>query len=775
MNFTPSLQWNDPSDQDPPVDLLDAAGGSTLVARALFRRGILHPQAARAFLDPRVYRPADPYDLPDLEKGVERVFRAIRSHQVIGVWGDFDVDGQTSTTLLVSVLSQLGAKVQYHIPVRSQESHGITVPYLKEFLDQGVELVLTCDTGITAHEAVDYANQRGVDMVITDHHSLPENLPAAFAAIDPQRLPIGHPLRTIPGVGTAFVFAQALCAGLNRPELAADQLDLVALGTVADVATLVGDARYQVQLGLQTLRKARRLGLQKIYELSELNPEHMSEEQIGFMIGPRMNALGRLSDANPIVEFLTTSDQGKAKEFAHQLEGLNFERRVLTSQIFQGALAQIERDPALLEKPALILDHPEWPAGVIGIVASRLVELYNRPVILLNSGPGGLVRGSARSIEGVNVTQAIASAASLLTGYGGHPMAAGMALKPENLPAFRRQVWADVEKQLGADLPVKEINIDASIDLAQISLDMVADIERLAPFGAGNPPVLLATRDLRILEANTMGKNADHLILVVEDRQGNSRRVVWWNSSTDLLPEGPFDLAYTLRANNYRGQAEVQLEWQFARALQAHIVAGSGGKTSLYEILDLRDQTDPSVVLAQIPAGAVIWAEGITVTGLEVSNRLAIQAADTLVIWNPPASREILLDVLQAAKPQKVILCAFQEPPDRPQAFLERLTGMVRYGLRNREGRLNLNALAAGSGQRIATIESGLNWIIARGYVRVLARQGSVWTLAEGGVPEHSVAGRLEQQINGQLAETASFRSFYRRTEPAGLLSVHFV
>ncbi len=771
MILTPEIKWIDPPDGSPPQTMIDQAEGSALLAQALLRRGIATPELAKAFLDPLYYRPAAPTDLPDLDKGVERIRRAIQAQELIGVWGDFDVDGQTSTTLLVSVLRGLGARVCFHIPIRSKELHGITVPYLKDFLDTGVQVLLSCDTGVSAQPAVEYANNRGVEVVITDHHTLPDQLPPAYAIVNPQRLPEGHPLRTIPGAGTAYVFAEELCRRMDRPELAAAQLDLVALGTVADVATLSGDARYHVQLGLQRLRKAERLGLQKIYARAELDPSNMTEEQIGFMIGPRLNALGRLDDANPIVEFFTTSDSQKAEIFAAQLEGLNAHRRVLTDQIFKGALARLESEPGLLEQPVLVLDHPEWAAGVIGIVASRLVELYQRPVILLNSAPGGPVHGSARSIPGVNITQAIASAASLLNGYGGHPMAAGLSLQPEKLPAFRRQVCADVQRQMGATAPVNEIGIDAYLGFDQIGIDLVANIERLSPFGQGNPVVLLATRNLKVVDATRLGKNDDHLSVIVEDPAGNTRRVVWWNSSRDLLPEGPFDLAYTVRANNYRGQNEVQLEWHNARLLHPTQTNLATPLLTLNNVLDLRAEIDPQRVLALAgrEESRCVWAEGVQRLDFPSATRQSLRPADNLVIWNPPPDQRLILNALRAVAPQRIILGCFALDKDQPRAFLEQLMGMVRFALRTQQGLVSLAGLAGALGQRETTIETGLGWVIARGYIRQVERDGGQFSLAEGGVPDKATLERLSTQLADELRETASFRAFYRRVDPAEL------
>ncbi len=407
-----------------PDDLAQAVGGHPLLAASLLRRGIHTVAAAQRFLDPAAYTPADPFDLPDMEAAVGRVRQAIEGGETILIWGDFDVDGQTSTALLVQALRDLGATVNYHIPNRFREGHGIHLETLKSLLS-GVGLLLTCDTGVAAHEAVEYAQSHFVDVVVTDHHSLPEALPQAYAVVNPMRLPEGHPMRELPGVGTAYQLIRALYG----PRPSEHLLDLVAVGIVADVMVLVDDTRYWLQRGLEILRQAERPGLRALMQRAEVDPALVTEQDIGFSIAPRLNALGRLADANPAVELLTTDDPALIAEHVSALEGLNQERRHLTRQVEAAAQAQIASDPALLKYAVLVLSHADWHSGVVGIVASRLVEEYQRPVVLLSVAEG-VASGSARSVAGCNIVQAIATQAHLLeflwrSCNGGGPAAAG--------------------------------------------------------------------------------------------------------------------------------------------------------------------------------------------------------------------------------------------------------------------------------------------------------------------------------------------------------------
>ena len=490
-------RWLDPPHVDAsPLSALDLP---LLLKQTLIRRGIVTLASARAFLHPEE-TPSTPF--PDIGNAVEIINQSIQRKDRICVWGDFDVDGQTSTALLVQTLQSLGADVVYYIPIRGKESHGVHIESLAPIIDNGIKLLITCDTGITAHEAVDYANSRNVDVVITDHHDLGETLPNAKAIINPKLLPQEHPLKHLAGVGVAYKLSEALLRSNDfsryRPTTevvttSGDLLDLVALGLIADVALLKGETRTLAQKGIRQLRKTNRIGLKVMAELSNTNLESLTEETIGFTFAPRLNALGRLSDANPAVELLTTNNPARARVLAAQIEGLNAQRRLLTSQVTEAAEAQLREHPELLNEPAIVLSHPNWPGGVVGIVANRLVDRYHKPALLLTESDDGILRGSARSIEGLHITEAISSQKESLLNFGGHPMAAGLSLQKENLPSFRRGLGRAIEKQLGEIIREEPtLQIDAWLGLDEINLELANAIEMLAPFGAGNPKLTFA-------------------------------------------------------------------------------------------------------------------------------------------------------------------------------------------------------------------------------------------------------------------------------------------
>ncbi len=834
-------RWIEPIEIPVPDDLIDAVGGNLLVARTLSRRGFSHPEDAQAFLDPDCYTPSAPSELPGMAKAAERLERAIHSGESILVWGDFDVDGQTATTLLVSALRDLGGKVEYHIPVRAVESHGVSLTALKRLLDVGaglfepnltndveagligsiakdnvgsnlvgaglagsiaidnvrsrpapttnpIKVLLTCDTGISAHEAVAYAQKKGIDVVITDHHELLPELPAAHAVVNPKMLPDGHKMRGLPGVGVAYKLAEELYIRSKRHEEVEQFHDLVALGIVADVAPATGESRYLLQRGLIQLRNPKRIGLQAIYERAELDPTWLTEEHIGFTIAPRLNALGRLSDANPAVELFTTQDVGKARLLALQIEGLNSHRQLLTNQILKVALAQIEKDRSLLDAPVLVASHPAWEAGVIGIVASRLVEMFEKPVVLIAASKDGIGRGSARSLADasgnclVDINQAIASQASLLLGYGGHTMAAGFSIPVEKIPEFRVRLVKTVERTLAAREPyTPTIAIDAYLDWGEISLELAQELERLAPFGPGNPPLALASRNLRLAGHSLLGREKEHLMLTVEDENGLQRRVIWWNGAayldTDLFPQETFDMAYSLSASTFRGQRDLQLEWMDFRPAEGAVIQ----EKATLEVVDYRQQVYPIAILQRVAKDPTleplqVWAEGrkgvdFPLEEVELKTRIELSACKTLVIWTAPPGRAELSKALEMSQAEKVVLFGIDPGDHDPQAFLERLAGMVKYATKRKSGELRIAKIAVALAQREVTVCKGLEWLEARGELRIISRESRLWKLGEEldmndkGNRDTARSEKALEGLKALLNETRSYRAWFRRSE----------
>ena len=749
------MRWLDPH----PVEI--PASFSTLnlppfIKQILLRRGISTPEEAEAFLHPDKL-PATPF--PNIGPAVDRILLAIRDGERVCVWGDFDVDGQTSTAVLVQTLRSLGANVIYYIPIRGKESHGVHIESLSPILDNGAKLIVTCDTGISAHEAVDYANSRGVDVIITDHHDLGETLPNAFAIVNPKLLPKDHLLSNLAGVGVAYKLAEALLDGEARSTVnglrSVNLLDLVALGLIADVALLKGETRSLAQKGIEALRNTGRLGLKIIAEYSGTNLETLTEETIGFTFAPRLNALGRLSDANPAVELLLTQDPARARVLAAQIEGLNAQRRLLTSQVYEAAEAQLRANPDLLTEPAIVLSHPGWPGGVVGIVANKLVDRYHKPAILLNESEDGVMRGSARSIEGLHITEAIATQKAILRNYGGHPMAAGMSLNVDKLAEFRRGLGKAIEKQLGGVIREEpSLQIDAWLELNELNLELANSLERLAPFGAGNPSLILASRDVTMKSVSTLGKTKEHRRLHIEDPSGNTQSILWWNSAGEELPEegSRFDIAYSLRASSYRGQKQATLQFEEFRITEENPIEIRKAKL---EIKDFRLQS----ATFDIQPSTLVWAEGAEKA--KGRSRFDLHQADDFAIYTTPPSPVELRKALEIVKPKTISIFAIPPTDEKPDGFLSRLAGLCKYAINQRGGSATVHELAAAMASRESAIEFGLQWLAAGGQLSFSVEEDIISLSAVRQEKNPYLQAELFIALKGVLSETSAYRKYF--------------
>jgi single-stranded-DNA-specific exonuclease len=612
---------------------------------------------------------------------------------------------------------------------------------------------------------------------VTDHHDLGPSLPNARAIVNPKQLPEKHILANLAGVGVAYKLAEALLLsqkskveGFTSPT---GLLDLVALGLIADVAVLRGETRSLARRGIQALRNTGRIGLRTMADLSGTSLDSLTEESIGFTLAPRLNALGRLGDANPAVDLLLSHDPVRARVIATQIEGLNAQRRLLTNQVYEAAETQLRENPDLLSEPAIILVNENWPGGVIGIVANRLVERYRKPAILMNQSEDGVLRGSARSVEGLHITEAITTQKEMLLGFGGHPMAAGLALEAWKLPEFRKGLGRAIEEQLGRIVRQEPtLQIDAWLKLDEISLAFAEELEALAPFGPGNPSLTSATHRVSLRSVATIGKNREHLRLAVEDADGNVQSILWWGGAGSELPEegSKFDIAYSMRASTFRGDKQVTLQFEDLKIVEevppelrkhkVEVVDYRVGAGSL--LAELQERTSSSLPALQV------WAEGADKT--KGKNRFELQPADELAIYTAPPSPAELQNVLAAVKPKKVYLFGIAPEVEKPDAFLARMAGFAKFVINQRGGKVTVAELAAATGHREGAIRLGLEWLAAGGHVSIQRDDGTVLLSRGDGQSNPYLQRELYIAVKGILAETAAYREHFQRAEAEHLM-----
>jgi len=540
-------------------------GLSPVVAQILYNRGITHEEMP-LFLRPAISAMHAPLLMRGMAEAVRRIRAAIAAGERIAVYGDFDVDGVTGTVLLHQTLSALGADCTTYVPHRATEGYGLNNGALDRLHADGVRLIVTVDCGISSAAEVEYARGLGLDVVITDHHLPPARLPAAVAILNPRQPLCAYPFKDLAGVGVTFKLASALAEGIpDGARLRREVLDLVVVGTVSDMVPLRGENRVLVRYGLPVLSHTTRVGLQALLRRAGLEHANLTTAEIGFRVGPRLNAAGRIDHASAGCRLLMTRDPAEAEELAAALEDKNVERQRLTAEIIADARARIGPHPS---ERALVIDDDTWSVGVVGLVAGRLAEEYCRPVFVIErdagaDGKGGESRGSARSVPGFNVIEALTSCADLLTKFGGHAAAAGFSLRTECIEPFRERIAALAAARLSAEDLVPSIQLDAEVGGrffgAEELRGLFEQLAALEPFGVGNHPPVLLWRGLRVADCRVVGQ--DHLRFSFSTPSGTVGAIAFGRAEdVGVLPRGTaVDVVCSLQYNEWNGYAAVEL------------------------------------------------------------------------------------------------------------------------------------------------------------------------------------------------------------------------
>ncbi len=537
--------------------LITTDGVHPLVAQILYNRGITDPIQIELFLSNDKRLEADPLLLPDMPKAVIRTHQALYSGEKIAIYGDFDADGITATALLIQGISALGGRVIPHIPHRSSEGYGLRATTLEKLHQQGVRLVITVDTGITAVAEVEKARKMGMDIIITDHHIVPSQLPPATAVVDPKRSDSAYPFSDLAGVGVAFKFLQALIPDKGpRQDIVNRALDLVALGTVTDMVPLLGENRYWVKRGLELLNKTQRIGLQELMRCSRLQLGNLDAQSISWTLGPRINAAGRIDNATTSYRLLVTDNMQEASFLATELEKKNAERLRQTNELMDKARQAVIAMG--VEQSLLIVGGEDYTPGVMGLVAGRLAEKFYRPVILLKIGRE-FCRGSGRSIDEFNLMSALENCSDLLSNFGGHTRAAGFSVPVSNLPQFRERMLNLAKDRLdGLDLR-PHIDIDAEVSLSIFAGDTYEKLQKLAPFGSGNPLPTFVSCGVEVVEQRLVGSQNEHLKLKVKQAG-----IVWdaigfglGTCAGEITPN--MDIVYNLDLDCWNGEEKLRL------------------------------------------------------------------------------------------------------------------------------------------------------------------------------------------------------------------------
>ena len=565
--------------------LSDGASLSPILSQILINRRIETPEEARMFLSPSFDNLLDPFLMNDTEKAAIRIKEATDKGERILIFGDYDVDGVTGTALLLSVLGDFRANVSYYIPNRLREGYGLNAEAIKRLKtqDPGLRLIITVDCGTTSIEEVDVAKSLGIDVIITDHHLPPSShrLPEAYAILNPNREDSTYPFRDLAGVGVAFKLCQALTSDSRLKTPDSRLLDLVALGTIADIVPLTGENRILVKTGLEVLSKGDRIGIKALKKVAGFDGKPVSSGVVSFCLAPRINAAGRIGDAGLAVKLLLSESEKEAMEIAGTLDRLNKERQEIEERTLIKALGNLGiENPESVAKTrgykfpgydySIVLASPEWHIGVLGIVASRLTEFFYRPAFLF-SVKDGMAKGSARSIPAFHLHAGITECSDLLNSFGGHEFAAGLSMKEENIEDFRMRINEVIKNRLEDEEFIPGLRIDAKVDFKDINLNLINELDSLSPFGLGNPEPVLGAKEVDVLYPKIVGDN--HLKVKLRQKKTVLDGIGFdmgdiLNSDRVRINKGErIDLAFTASINEWGGGKTLQLE---IKAIRPH-------------------------------------------------------------------------------------------------------------------------------------------------------------------------------------------------------------
>ena len=698
---------------EPSQELIDAAGNK-LLARLLVQRGINNVKKIKEFLTPSSMKITSPFVFTDMEKAAERIFSAIETQEKIIIYGDFDADGVTSTSLLYKTLSHLNANVEFYIPNRENENHGLNSKALVKLIAKHkAKLIITVDCGISDVEQVNFANGFKVDVIITDHHEAPEVLPEAFAIINPKAfnslkkdLSVDEieSLNQLAGVGVAFKLACALLEKKQDYDFANELLPLVAVGTVADVVPILYENRCFVEAGIKLIEQDTHYGLSKLLSVGGYDIKNgITSENIAFGVAPRINAAGRLDTVDNAIKLLISDNKAEIDLCAQELDNLNRIRQDLCDNMYNEAIEMLQNEPP---SESIILYKEGWHIGIIGIVASKLVEKFYKPVFLMTKDENtGFIRCSSRSIPEIHLRDAIAENEHLLEYFGGHSQAAGLVFDPKksSFETVKQALNETIKIQLDGRKLVPCIEADLEIDSSFISADLIDTISRLEPFGEGNKNPLFITKNLILNNVRTMGQKNNHLKIFCENEQNKPFECVFWNHSELNIPQGKtFDVVFYPKLNVFNGITTIQLDVQDIKS-EFEIKE----TTSDFKFYDHRKKTN---IFQQIcdyltttKVSTEIFSQNKTISdNLKHYNKIAeiIRGRKTLsqcsqvMFFDYPASEAIMQEVIKKTGAKVLHFMNYNNQNIDPQELIKNISGMLKYVSNAKDGEVVLSDIS---------------------------------------------------------------------------------
>jgi len=690
----------------------------SIVDRLLEIRGIKDEDAKREFLHPLEITLTHPNAFCDMQKAVNRIVKAIDEKENILIYGDFDADGVTSTSVLMKTISFLGGVVDYYIPDRDTEGHGLNSKALVKLMAlKKPKLIITVDNGISSTEEIKFVNSFGRDIIITDHHEAPDELPEAYAIINPKAmnsldekltpLQIEY-LTSLAGVGVAFKLAQGILEHYNKLEYSYELLPFVAVGTVADIVPLIGENRYFVTKGMELIAQGKHYGLKRLLDAAGVNTENgLTAEQIGFTIAPRINASGRLDTVDAAVKLMISDNKQEIEMAIINLENFNKVRQELCAQIFEQADSMWQATG--MRDNAIVLYQEDWHIGIIGIVASKFVEKYYKPTFIMNYSPERkLFRCSARGVKEINLYDILTNISEYFEGYGGHQLAAGFSFSEEkaSFETVKKALNQTIDEMLNGQKLVPTLDIDIELSIDDIDVSLVEEVSKLEPFGASNPSPTFVLKDLTLKQKKLMGSTKDHLKLIIETPTGDKDCVWWSRGDIPLIAGDKLDIAFAPQLNTFNGVTNIQLIIK-----DVHSDALKEEETSKIKIYDHRKKTN---IIAQVndyiknsKLGISVFAEDRTIIEMlkpyenitkHIINRNTAVKNDVLMFFDYPCSEDVYEKLRQTVCASSLHYMNYQNFHPDINGIIKTFASMIRYCCNNQDGKFIFSRGAAALG-----------------------------------------------------------------------------
>jgi len=752
-----SMKIKRAADFEPKKELVEYLGNRELALLAQ-KRGLDSKEKLLQFVEPEQYIPLKLNDFPKIREIVAFILEHVKKESRILIYGDYDVDGITSTSILVGALSRLSSQITYHIPDRFKEGYGLNQEVLASYQDE-IDLVISCDCGISNYDEVKFAREAGMDFVVTDHHDLPNELPPANYVISPRLLPEDHQGYWLPGAGMAYFLIKAIFEELGKKGEERDFLDLLLLAIIADVVPLKGENRYLFKTGLKELKNTKRIGLKALYNELEINPLEINEKTLGFQIGPLLNSAGRIDSAEKGLKLLLAEDKIKAAGLAAELNQINQHRKEISQKIY----LEIDKEIEPQQRKAVVSYNSDWHQGVIGIAAGRITENYQVPAVLMTSNQQSeLITGSARSIEGININNLIAECSDLLEKHGGHAAAAGFSLKKDRLEKFKLRLQRLIDQKLEKIDSELEIETDLNLNLAEITEEFYQGLRLFAPFGEANPePLFYLESDILSSREISGGR---HKRLILGTKADKITALWWWAGELENNYSQQF--ACRLTENIYRGNRSLQLEIKALAPLKekAKEEKTKKGSQRKLKIVDWRQKN-----ISELEAGlesTVYFAEGLKEYNLyPLINRDYYKRAKNLILVTIPPSLALLKEVLLLTAAENLILVNSDDQHLKMNEFIKRLLSLIKYSLEQNNGIFNIEEAALALAAEEITVKRGLEYLRAQAMLSFEYISYQELLISKGGNKDQGQSNLSSRSLKNILRESSAFKRFIKNKD----------